>query len=306
MTVVVLSGGIGGARFALGARDVVPPGALTVIGNVGDDLEHWGLAISPDIDTVLYTLAGRVGPLGWGVAGDSRAAMGVVAELGGPDWFILGDADVGLHVYRTERLRSGAPLSAVIATVASAWAVGATVLPATDDRLRTVISTANGGVPFQEWFVGQRAAPPVLGLRFDGEGSARPAPGVLEAIAAADRIVLAPSNPFLSLDPILAVPGVRAAIRDRRADVVAVSPMIAGNAVKGPLGEMLDSLGHERSALGVARYLAPLCSTFVLDQVDRELAPAVAALDVEVVLAPTLMRDADARRRLATIVLGRV
>ncbi len=303
MTVVILAGGIGGARFALGARDVLPTNALTIVGNVGDDLEHWGLAVSPDIDTILYTLAGRVGPLGWGVVEDSRSALGVVSALGGPDWFILGDADVGLHLVRTERLRAGATLSSVVEDVGRRWRVGATILPATDDRLRTVIVTADGEVGFQEWFVGRRAAPPVVALRLDGVAEARPAPGVLEAIGAARRIVLAPSNPFLSLDPILAVEGIRASIAARRDDVVAVSPIIAGRAVKGPLGEMLDSLGHERSALGVARYLAPLCGTFVLDEADRDLAGAVEALGMRAIVTATLMVDDATRRALARAVL---
>jgi LPPG:FO 2-phospho-L-lactate transferase len=302
--VTLLAGGVGGARFALGLLDVVGAAAVTIVGNVGDDVELLGLHVSPDLDTCLYTLAGVVHPeQGWGVEGDTREALGVVGRLGGADWFILGDRDIGLHLVRTERLRRGEPLSRVMADVAARMGVGARLLPATDDRLRTRVLTDDGELGFQEWFVGRRAAPPVRRLRFAGTPGARPAPGVLQAIADADRVVLAPSNPFISLDPILAVDGVRAAVQARRADVVAVSPLIGPRAVKGPLGEMLDALGHERSPLGVARYLAPLAGRFVLDQADAGHADRIRALGVEPVTAAALMRDAAARRRLAEAAL---
>jgi LPPG:FO 2-phospho-L-lactate transferase len=301
--VTILSGGVGGARFTLGVLAAEPAAAVTVIANVGDDLEHWGLRVSPDVDTVLYTLSGRVGELGWGVRDDTRGAMGVVAELGGPDWFILGDRDIGLHVVRTARLRAGEPLSQVVADVARRMGVPATVLPATDEYLRTVMETDRGVLPFQDWLVRRRAEPRVSAIRFDGAGAA-PAPGVLAAIDDADRVLLAPSNPFISLDPILAVAGVRDAVAARRDDVVAVSPIIAGRAVKGPLGELLDSLGHERSALGVARYLAPLAGTFVLDRADALLGPAIQALGVRVIVADTLMHDPAVRAALARTALA--
>jgi LPPG:FO 2-phospho-L-lactate transferase len=301
--VTILSGGVGGARFTLGVLAAEPAAAVTVIANVGDDLEHWGLRVSPDVDTVLYTLSGRVGELGWGVRDDTRGAMGVVAELGGPDWFILGDRDIGLHVVRTARLRAGEPLSQVVADVARRIGVPATVLPATDEYLRTVMETDRGVLPFQDWLVRRRAEPRVSAIRFDGAGAA-PAPGVLAAIDDADRVLLAPSNPFISLDPILAVAGVRDAVAARRDDVVAVSPIIAGRAVKGPLGELLDSLGHERSALGVARYLAPLAGTFVLDRADALLGPAIQALGVRVIVADTLMHDPAVRAALARTALA--
>jgi LPPG:FO 2-phospho-L-lactate transferase len=302
--VTVLSGGIGGARFTTGLVDAVGAEAVTVIGNVGDDLEHWGLHVSPDIDTVLYTLSGRVGELGWGVRDDTRASMGVVAELGGPDWFILGDADIGLHLVRSERLRSGEPLSAIVADLAERFAIGVRLIPATDDRLRTMILTDDGELEFQQWFVGRRAGPAARGVRFEGVPGARPAPGVLEAIRDADRVILAPSNPFISVDPILAVDGVREAVAGRRGDVVAVSPIIGGEAIKGPLAAMLDSLGPERSALGVARHYAGLCSAFVVDERDAALVPAIEALGMRVVTAGALMRDAPARRRLAEAALA--
>ena len=241
--VTVLAGGVGGARFARGLLACTPPGEVTIIGNVGDDLEHWGLSISPDLDTLLYTLTGRIHPeQGWGVADDTREAMAVVTELGGSDWFILGDRDIGLHLVRSERLRAGEPLSAVTADFARRFGLGARLLPATDDPLRTRIVTPTGELAFQEWLVGHRAADPVRAVRFEGVPGARPAPGVLEAIESADRIVLAPSNPFVSLDPILAVEGVREAVAARREHVVAITPMIGGAAVKGPLA------GHARDA----------------------------------------------------------
>ena len=221
--VTVLAGGVGGARFARGLLACTPAADVTIVGNVGDDLEHWGLAISPDLDTLLYTLTGRIHPeQGWGVAGDTREAMAVVAELGGSDWFILGDRDIGLHLVRSERLRAGEPLSAVTADFARRYGLGARLLPASDDPLRTRIVTAEGELAFQEWLVGRRAADPVTAVRFEGVPGARPAPGVLDAIESADVIVLAPSNPFVSLAPILAVDGVRDAVagaaRARRRD----------------------------------------------------------------------------------------
>ena len=305
MRVTILSGGVGGARFTLGVLAAEPAAEVTVVANVGDDLEHWGLHVSPDVDTVLYTLSGRVGELGWGVRDDTRAAMDVVGELGGPDWFILGDRDVGLHLVRTERLRAGEPLSAIVADVATRMGVPARVLPATDGRLRTVMVTDEGELPFQDWLVRRRAAPRVGAIRFDGAG-APPAPGVLDAIATADRVLLAPSNPFISLDPILAVDGVRDALIARRERVVAISPIIAGKAVKGPLAGMLETLGPSPGALGVARLVAPVASVLVLDEADATLVPGVEALGLRAVLAPSLMHDVAASRRLAEAAIAAI
>ena len=275
----------------------VGAGNVTAIVNVGDDFEHWGLSISPDLDTVLYTLAGRIDPVnGWGVAGDTREAMRVVGELGGDDWFQLGDRDLGLHVARSERLRRGEPLSAVTAAFAERLGVAVRLLPASDDRLRTRIVIADGELEFQQWLVRRRALDRVVAVRF--EGAAGPAPGVLEAIARADRIVLAPSNPFVSLDPILAVEGVREAVAARRRDVVAITPMIAGAAVKGPLAGMLESLGHERGVVGAIGYLAPLAGRAVVDERDRVAAGGLEEL-LELRFAQTLMHDPEAARVLA-------
>jgi LPPG:FO 2-phospho-L-lactate transferase len=303
--VTLLAGGVGGARFALGLLACMPAADVTIVGNVGDDLEHWGLSISPDLDTLLYTLTGRIHPgQGWGVAGDTREAMTVVTELGGAGWFILGDRDIGLHLVRSERLRAGEPLSAVTADFARRYGLGARLLPASDDRLRTRIVTPDGELPFQEWLVGRRAADPVRAVRFEGVPGARPAPGVLAALEDADVIVLAPSNPFVSLDPILAVEGLRDAVAARRERVVAITPMIGARAVKGPLAGMLETLGHEIGAVGVARVVAPLAAGFVLDDADRERAPDVRSLGMSVACVPTLMRDPESSAAVARAALA--
>jgi LPPG:FO 2-phospho-L-lactate transferase len=303
--VTVLAGGVGGARFARGLLACVPPADVTIVGNVGDDLEHWGLSISPDLDTLLYTLTGRVhAGQGWGVAGDTREAMTVVAELGGLDWFILGDRDIGLHLVRSERLRAGEPLSSVTADFARRYGLGARLLPASDDRLRTRIVTPRGELAFQEWLVGHRASDPVRAVRFEGVPGARPAPGVLTAIEDADLIVLAPSNPFVSLDPILAVDGMREAVAARRERVVAITPMIGDHAVKGPLAGMLETLGHQVGAVGVAAVLAPLAGGFVLDEADRERTSQVRALGLDVACVPTLTHDTESAAAVARAALG--
>lgn len=305
MRVALIAGGVGGARMALTLHEALAPGELTVIGNVGDDCEHWGLSISPDLDTVLYTLTGRIDPVnGWGVAGDTRNLMETAIELGEDDWFILGDKDVALHVARTRRLRAGESLSSITADVARRWDCATQLVPATDDRLRTWIATDDAELPFQEWLVRRRAADAVAGVRFEGIEDATPAPGVLDAIAGADRIVLAPSNPFVSLDPILGVAGVRDAVIARRDDVVAVSPVIGGKAVKGPLVEMLESMGHRPDAIGVARYLQQLAGAYVLDPEDASLAGELDALSMRAIVVPTLMKDPAVRTGLAAAVLA--
>ena len=302
--VTLLAGGVGGARVARGLLACVPAADVTIVGNVGDDLEHWGLYISPDLDTLLYTLTGRIHvEQGWGVAGDTREAMAVVAELGGLDWFILGDRDIGLHLVRSERLRGGEPLSAITADFARRYGLEAGLLPASDDRLRTRIVTPDGELAFQEWLVGRRAADAVRAVRFEGVPGARPAPGVLAAIESAEVIVLAPSNPFVSLDPILAVDGLREAVAARRERVVAITPMIGSQAVKGPLAGMLETLGHEVGAVGVARVLAPLAGGFVLDTADRSRAPDVRSLGLSVACVPTLMHDTRSAAAVARAAL---
>jgi LPPG:FO 2-phospho-L-lactate transferase len=305
--VTVLAGGVGGARFLQGLVDVVDPAAVTIVGNVGDDLEPYGLHVSPDLDTVLYTLTGRIDPdRGWGVAGDTPRALEQARALGADAWFWLGDLDLGLHLARTEMLRAGQPLSVATARLAAAMGLKATLLPATDDRLRTMVTIPSGEVDFQTYYVRRQHADPVLGLRFDGAAAARPAPGVLEAIAAADVVVIAPSNPFISIDPILAVPGIRAAVAARREQVVAVSPIVAGRALRGPAAAMLGSLGHEASAVGVAGLYHALAATLVIDDEDAPAAGSVERLGIRARVTGAVMTDAPTRRALAAAALAAV
>lgn len=308
----VLAGGVGAARLLAGIVEVVDPATVTAIVNVGDDLELHGLRISPDLDTITYTLAGEINPeTGWGLRNESWQAMATVERYGGISWFGLGDRDLGTHLYRTQRLSEGATLGAVTAEIVAAWDLGLRLLPVTDDRLRTMVTLAGDGddagreVTFQEYFVQRRHGVPVSAVRFDGASSARPGPGVLEAIAGAETVVVAPSNPIVSIDPLLAVPGVRAAIEARRDDVVAVSPIIAGAALKGPADRMLTELGHESTVLGVARLYAPLASTLVIDEADAALADAVEAEGIRALVAPTVMRTPAVAAALAETVLDR-
>jgi LPPG:FO 2-phospho-L-lactate transferase len=307
--IAVLAGGVGAAKFLAGLVQVVDPASITAVVNVGDDLELHGLHVSPDLDTVTYTLAGQVNPeTGWGLAGESWQAMAMVAHYGGPDWFRLGDRDLGTHLYRTGRLREGATLSQVTAEVAAAWGLGFRLLPATDDRLRTMVTLAGTDeeVDFQSYFVGRQHAVPVAGVRFDGAEAATPAPGVLEAINDADLVVCAPSNPIVSIGPVLAVPGLQAAVARRRDRVVAVSPIVAGAALKGPADRMLAELGHEASVVGVARLYRDWCSVLVVDEADAASAAAVEAEGVRCVVAPTIMRDPATSAALAQTVLDAV
>lgn len=288
----VLCGGLGGSRLVDALARAVRPSTVTAIVNVGDDLDFLGLQVSPDLDTVLYTLAGLLDEeRGWGFRDETTNALATAERLGAESWFTLGDRDIGLHLVRTSALRSGEPLSTVTARIAAALGVETRLLPASDERVRTIVTTEAGELDFQSWFVRRRHTDPVLGVRFEGAEAASPAPGVLEALAAADRVVIAPSNPFVSIDPILAVPGIRAAVAARRAGAVAVSPIVGGRALRGPLAEMLSGLGHEPSALGVARLYAELVSTFVVDLADAALAPAIEALGLRAVVVPTVMVD---------------
>jgi LPPG:FO 2-phospho-L-lactate transferase len=303
--VVALSGGVGGARFLRGLVEAAEPWTVTVIGNVGDDLEVLGLHVSPDLDSVLYGLAGVADEArGWGRADESWNALAEAARLGGEDWFKLGDRDIGLHLVRTEALRRGEPLSAVIGRLAAAFGIAVTVLPATDDRLRTWIDTPVGSFPFQEWFVGRRHRDDVDRVRFEGEDSAGPAPGVLEALADADLIAIAPSNPFISIWPILAVSEIRSALERRRAPAVAVSPLIKGRAVKGPADRMLDRLAGGTSAGRVAGCYRGLIDVLVIDEADAAEAREVERRGVRPVVARTLMHTPAAGRALAEIVLA--
>jgi LPPG:FO 2-phospho-L-lactate transferase len=304
MRATLLAGGVGAARFLDGLVRVLPPEQVTVVGNVADDLDLLGLHISPDLDTVLYTLAGVVEPeRGWGRAGDTANALGVVSLLGGPDWFFLSDRDLGLHLVRSERLRAGEALSSITASLCAAFGVRVRLLPATDDLLRTIVSTPAGELDFQTYFVRRRHQDEVLAVRYEGADAARPAPGVLDALATADVVLVAPSNPFLSVGPILAVPGVRDAIAARSGPTVAVSPIIGGRAVKGPADRLLRTLAGESSPRAVAAHYSGLLTHMLIDEADRELLPAVEALGLRAVAAPTLMPDAEARTRVARAAL---
>ena len=298
MKVVLLSGGVGGARFARGLIEAVPARDVTVIGNVGDDLDVLGLAVSPDLDSIVYALAGRNDEeRGWGRADESWRALEAVSELGGEDWFRLGDRDLGLHLVRTQALREGEALSAVTARIASALGIEVRLVPATDDRQRTWIDTPAGSFPFQEWFVARGHRDEVDGVRF--EGRATPAPGVLEALASADAILIAPSNPYVSIWPILAVAGIRDALAGRTVPCVAVSPLVGGRAVKGPADRMLARMAGGTEPAHVASCYEGLIDALVVDESD----PA-GPFAVRRVVAQTLMTDLAASRRLAETVLG--
>jgi len=301
MKVAVLSGGVGGARFVRGLVDALDPADVTVIGNVGDDVEVLGLHVCPDLDSLLYALAGlNDEERGWGRAGETWHALETVSALGGEDWFRLGDLDLGLHLVRTSALRGGDPLSAVTARLAEALGVRATVLPATDDPLLTWIETAAGVFPFQEWFVARGHRDEVDGLRFEGEETAAPAPGALEAVAEAELLLIAPSNPHVSIWPILAVRALRVALADRRVPCIAVSPLIGGRAVKGPADRMLARLAGGTSPAHVAGCYEGLIDALIVDEADAD---DLDGLEVRPIVTQTLMTDSDARRRLAEAAL---
>ena len=303
--IVVLSGGVGGARFVRGLVDAVAPADVTVVGNVGDDVEVLGLHVSPDLDSVLYALAGLSDDeRGWGRADETWHALDTVAALGGEAWFRLGDRDLGLHLVRTQVLRAGEPLSSVTARLAAALGVETRLLPATDDRLRTWLGTAAGELPFQEWFVARGHRDAVDHVRFEGAESATPAPGVLDALEEAELLLLAPSNPYVSLAPILAVRALREALAARRVPCVAVSPLIGGRSVKGPADRMLARLAGGTSPRHVAACYDGLIDALVVDEADADDLGGLG--DVRPIVTRTLMADADARRRLAEAALGAV
>ena len=305
MNVVVLSGGVGGARFVRGLVDTVDPGGVTVIGNVGDDLEVLGMHVSPDLDSILYALADlNDEERGWGRAHETWQALTTVAELGGESWFRLGDRDLGLHLVRTQALRRGESLSTVTAGLAASLGVVTRLLPATDDRLRTWITTAAGEFTFQEWFVARGHRDEVDALRFEGADAAAPAPGVIGAIESADLLLLAPSNPYVSLAPILAVAPVRDALARRSVPCVAVSPLIGGRAVKGPADRMLARLAGGTSPAHVADCYPGLIDALVVDEADAGSLDSLG--DVRPIVTRTLMSDAEGRRRLAEAALGAV
>lgn len=309
---VALAGGVGAARFLRGLVRIVPREDVVVVVNTADDDIFHGLHVSPDLDSVTYTLAGAEHPeQGWGLAGETFAAMEAMERYGAPTWFRLGDRDLATHLYRTELLRQGATLSEATERITRAWGVGSRLLPMSDDPVSTRITvrTAAGGTTelrMQEWFVRERSGPPVVAVRVDGADEARPAPGVLEALDQADTVLICPSNPVISIGPILAVGGVRETLRRRRTRVVAVTPIIGGAPVKGPADRLMGPLGIEVSCVGVAATYADVCGTLVIDAGDADRAPEVEALGVRAVVADTLMTDARVAAALARHTLDAV
>ena len=305
--VVALAGGVGGAKLAHGLALILAPADLAVIVNTGDDAEFNGLQVWPDHDTVLYTLAGLADrERGWGRAGETWAAAEELARLGEPTWFGLGDRDLALHVHRTRRLRGGERPTTIALDVAARLGVRTRLLPMADAPVRTRVRTAEGWLAFQDWFVRLHAEPAVLEVVFDGVERAKSTPEVDEALAAADAIVICPSNPLISIAPILSVPGVRDAIRAARrrgVRVAAVSPIVGGRALRGPADRMLAALGEEVSALGVARRYADLVDVFVVDETDAALVPALERLGMRAVVAATVMTDDASRASLARVAL---
>ena len=311
--VAVLCGGVGAARLLAGLVRAVPATDVTAVVNTGDDMVLHGLAISPDLDTVVYTVAGAIDPeRGWGLRDESWQAMATLERYGGATWFGLGDRDLGTHLYRTQRLAEGARLSEVTGEIARGWGLELAVVPVTDDPIRTRLTLAaeeDGAgageeVAFQDYFVARRHAVPVAAVRVAGAEQARPAPGVIEALSSADTVIVAPSNPVVSIGPVLAVPGVREAVAARRDSVVAISPLVGGRALKGPADRLMRELGHDDSVVGVARLYAPFAGTLVVDTADAEHADAVRAAGLRCVVTDTIMRDPDAAAALCGAALG--
>lgn len=298
MKIVAFAGGVGGAKLADGLAQILPPEDLTIIVNTGDDFEHLGLSISPDLDTVCYTLAGLANPeTGWGRAGETWNTIANVEKLGGPAWFRLGDQDIATHLERTRRLKDGQPLSQITRDFCKVWGIQHTVLPMTDSPVRTMVASDEGELAFQEYFVHKRCEPKVRGFRFDEVEVAEPAPGVREALETADVVVFCPSNPWVSIDPILQV------VKEIRKPVVAVSPIIGGKTVKGPAAKMYAELGIEPSALAVANHYRTILQGFVLDNADSNIESVIKDLNIKTLVTDTLMNEPANRKRLADDVL---
>ncbi|MDQ1437925.1 MAG: 2-phospho-L-lactate transferase [Acidimicrobiaceae bacterium] len=307
-----IAGGVGAARMLRGLAAVVPPAEITAIVNTADDFRLHGLAISPDLDTVTYTLADASNQaLGWGLDGETWKVMEQLERLGGETWFRLGDRDLATHLYRTQRLASGASLSDVAAELALAWGLQTRLLPMTDSPVETRLVVGGQGetddedeIGFQDYFVARRHSVPVRSVRFAGVSDSVPGPDVLAALADAERVVICPSNPIVSVGPVLAVPGIRDAVAARRPDVVAVSPIIAGAAIKGPADRLMRELGHESTVVGVARLYADVAGTLVIDSADAALAPAVEDVGLRCLVAPTVMSSPDAAAALARVIVS--
>ena len=305
LNIVALAGGVGGAKFAHGLAQILPPENLTVIVNTGDDFEHYGLYICPDLDTVCYTLAGMANPeTGWGRVNETWNVIEHAAKLGGPAWFRLGDQDLGTHLERTRRLNEGQTLSQITEDFCKAWEIGPTILPMSDQPVRTIVETEEGNLAFQEYFVHRRCEPRVKGFRFEGVEAAKPAPGTVKAIQRADAIILCPSNPWVSIDPILNTLSPIRPLVEVGTRVVAVSPIIGGQAVRGPAAKMYRELGIEPSALAVANHYRGLAMSFVLDKVDKDLEGEIRRLGMPTLVTNTLMKSHDDRKQFAMDVLN--
>jgi LPPG:FO 2-phospho-L-lactate transferase len=303
-SVVALAGGVGAARFLDGLTRVIAPERVYIIGNTADDAEIHGLHVSPDLDTVTYTLAGLANAQhGWGVRGDSFRCLEALKRLGADTWFQLGDLDLATHLFRTMRLREGLSLAAVTAEITEALEVPSTLVPMSNERVRTRICTPSGELEFQTYFVKRRARDRVIAMRFEGASEAVPAPGLLDAIARAEAIILCPSNPFISIGPILAIPGIRDVLRTRRDRVAAISPIVGGKALKGPAAKMMKSMRLRSSAAEVAKLYADFTGVFILDELDRKQAVQVAALNMRPVATNTVMRGLRERKSLARVVV---
>jgi LPPG:FO 2-phospho-L-lactate transferase len=303
--IAALAGGVGAAKFLLGLSGIVPPEQTTIIANTGDDIELFGLHISPDIDTVMYTLAGFVSAeKGWGIEGDTFECLNWIARYGEPAWFNLGDRDLATHLYRSDQLRRGRSLTEVTDSIRRSLGIGARILPMSDQYTPTRVATEEGEMHLQEYFVRRRAEPRVRSIRFDNIDRSRPAPGVEAAILESDAVVLCPSNPFISIGPILAVPGLRQTLTRTAAMVAAVTPIVGGKALKGPAAQMLRDLGHEPTALGVARLYRDFLDLFILDETDSALAPAIEALGLRVLVTDTIMSSLEKKRHLARAVVA--
>ncbi|MFZ0036073.1 MAG: 2-phospho-L-lactate transferase [Candidatus Acidiferrales bacterium] len=305
MKIVALAGGVGASKLLFGLARVMPPGDLTIVVNTGDDIEMHGLTICPDLDIVTYTLAGVVNPVaGWGIDGDTFAARDYLGRYGRETWFNLGDRDLATHIHRTDMLHRGATLSACAESIRRALGVEANILPMSDEPVRTQIETESGLLPFQHYLVKHRAVPKVAKIHFHGAASAEPAPGVMEAIAGADGIVICPSNPLISIGPILAVPGIRKALASRRANVAAISPIVGGASLKGPSDKMMAELSLDVSALGVAQMYRDISQRIVIDTSDAELRAPIEQLGMSVSVSGTVMRTDEDKVRLAACTLS--
>jgi len=304
-TIAALAGGVGASKLLLGLYELMNPSALTIIVNTGDDITLHGLKISPDLDIVTYTLAGIVDPAkGWGFRGETFHALKRLAAFGRVNWFNLGDRDLATHIHRTALLAGGKSLGDAAESIRLALGVKSRILPMSDQPVPTIIETDEGVLHFQEYLVKRRAEPVVRGIRFDGVENARPAPGVLQAIEESECIVICPSNPLISIGPILAVPGIREALRARKKDVIAVCPIVGGKSLKGPSDKMLAQLGYRASAEGVANLYADLTGTFIIDPLDKSQKEVISSLGMKVEVVPTVMKTRAQKRKLALTILG--